>query len=440
MRLALRRFLRRAAGEQATQRPTSYTSSMSPPTHPLQSRYFEQRSRGRARGRGRNAQDGAEGRPARGLGLQRADRAALCERTPCRRADARAHRAARQSAQCARPQPVRHDPVAAERPARRRMALPARARARRRAGAVPREPGAQSHAAGPHRRSRDLLRACARTRARRLSHARALVEAARGAQRPRWSMGLAGAGQARRRQQRRRPAARQSPFANGQGRAKRWRSSTPRRHSTAMRGSNEVGCSIGSAATTKRGATWSRASDCWRPKPAGSTYNAQAVETFFARLKRFFVRANIALLPQRAAARRRAAADLHHGFSALGHDADRAGAREPLRGARRRRAVVRHRAAAVLAAAVRRTRAVSGKPGAHLDSGQPLGRHAVPRLLLRARRAVRAARARQALLHRQDAVQRDLAAAACAWRSRTRRSCACCAIRWTCACPCSPTT
>ena len=28
----------------------------------------------------------------------------------------------------------------------------------------------------------------------------------------------------------------------------------------------------------------------------------------------------------------------------------------------------------------------------------------------------------------------------CAWRSRTRRSCACCAIRWTCACPCSRTT
>ena len=82
------------------------------------------------------------------------------------------------------------------------------------------------------------------------------------------------------------------------------------------------------------------------------------------------------------------------------------------RRARRRRAAVHDRAAAVRAAAVSRARAVSGEPLAHLDGGQALGRHAVPRLLPRARRAVRTARARQGVLHRQDAVQRDLAAAA----------------------------
>ena len=109
-----------------------------------------------------------------------------------------------------------------------------------------------------------------------------------------------------------------------------------------MRGSNAVGCSIGSAATTKHGATWSRASGCWPREAGGLTYNAQAVETFFARLKRFFVAREHRAAAARAAARRCAAADFHRGLSALGHDADRAGAREPLRGARRRRAVVRH--------------------------------------------------------------------------------------------------
>ena len=143
--------------------------------------------------------------------------------------------------------------------------------ARRRAGAVPRQPGAQPDAAGPHRRSRDLLRARADALAPGdFRHAGALVEAARGARRPSpraWR--TAGACQLRAlARQRRRPAARQSPLAHGQGPRSAGDSRRRARHSTAMRGSNAVACSIGSAATTKRGATWSKASGCWPPRPA----------------------------------------------------------------------------------------------------------------------------------------------------------------------------
>ena len=141
-----------------------------------------------------------------------------------------------------------------------------------------------------------------------------------------------------------------------------------------------------------------------------------------------------------AAARRAPQPIFIMGVSALGHDADRAGARESPGGARGRRALVHQRAAAVLAAAVRADRNHFRRtwraPGLRITAGPP---HCFA-TTTRARRAVRAARARQALLHRQDAVQRDLAAAAAHGVSRRRRSSACCAIRWTCACPCSPTT
>ena len=193
------------------------------------------------------------------------------------------------------------------------------------------------------------------------SHARALVEAARGAQRPRWRMGLAGAGQARRREQRRRPVARQSPCANGQGQRSagdpRRRAGTQRRCAARTRSPARSARALrrSMARLRRRQATAGRA------KPAGSRYNAQAVETFFARLKRFFVRATSSCCRAR-----RLRADVPQpifimGFPRSGttlieqvlasHSAVRAGGELP----------VRHRAAAVLAAAVRRTRAVSGE-------------------------------------------------------------------------------
>ena len=318
------------------------------------------------------------------------------------------------------------------------MALPPRDRTRRRAAAVPREPRAEPDAAGPHRRSRGHASRARRTRARRSAHARALVEAcAKCAATCRAPGDLLERAARASPAQRRRSAARQSSRAHRQAATKRWRCSTPRRRSTATRGS-------------QRGRLLDRLGrydEAWRDlvdgqaaagaeRPAGSPTTRRPSKRFSRGCS-----ASSCARTSSCCRARRCARDVPQpifimGFPRSGttlieqvlssHRAVRAGGELPFIRELRQFSLLQFAGA----------RVVSRESCAHLDRGQALCRDAVSRLLPRARRAVRTPRARASLSSPTRCRSTRSGCRCCAWRFLQRPSCACCAIRSMSASPC----
>ena len=155
-----------------------------------------------------------------------------------------------------------------------------------------------------------------------------------------------------------------------------------------MRGSSVAGCSIVPGATTKHGSDFVAGKRSWRRKPAGCATTRRPSRRSSRAWSASSCARTSSCLPRAPLRARRAAADFHRGLSALGHDADRAGAREPHRSARGRRAVrssreLRQFSLQQFCRAASRSR----RTWPHLDGGQALRRRAVSRLLPRARRS-----------------------------------------------------